>query len=151
MEADINDITVRRNKTNSIPGFSQYIEGMDSSPSSDSVMISSSRLKELEELESKLPKLIEKALKDHKTTVLNRLHERDKENPQAVNLRVKRYANKHRETINRKRRERRKEKQQEQIGVVNTYTPVIKNTNIITYVSNSKKQPEGGTTLNFSN
>jgi hypothetical protein len=127
---------------------------MDSIPTSEMVMISESRLQELEDLESKLPKLIEEALKAHKASVLNRLHQRDKENPQAVNLRVKRYANKHRETINRKRRERRKEK------AGNVLTDTIKankcdiifisdSTNI-TNASTVKKPPIGGTTINFS-
>jgi hypothetical protein len=75
----------------------------------DMRLIPSSRLQELEDIEKNLPMLIESALKEYKTSALKRLHEKDKENPTAVNIRVKRYAEKNRETINAKRREKRKQ------------------------------------------
>ena len=84
---------------------------------SDMILIASSRLQELEELEKNLPTMIENALKEHKANALKRLHEKDKENPTAVNIRVKRYAEKHREMINLKRREKRKKLKSDADGV----------------------------------
>ena len=53
--------------------------------------------------------MIEKAIQDHKKEKLKLLHERDKLDPSLVNLRVKRYAMKHKDEINAKRRAKRKE------------------------------------------
>jgi hypothetical protein len=72
------------------------------------VFIASDRLKELEALELSIPSIIENAIKEYKNNNLQRLHERDKLNPGAINLRVKRYTDKHREEINNKRRENRR-------------------------------------------
>lgn len=52
--------------------------------------------------------MIEQALKDYKQNALKRLHEKDKLNPEAVNIRAKRYAQKNREMLNAKRREKRR-------------------------------------------
>jgi hypothetical protein len=71
------------------------------------VEISIDRLKQLEALEASLPARIEEALKEHKAAALRRLHEKDKQNPQAVNERAKRYAQKNRDVLNAKRREKR--------------------------------------------
>lgn len=79
-----------------------------SSASAGTVEISAERLKELEQLEASIPKRIEDALKEYKTSALKRLHERDKANPEAVNLRAKRYAQKNRDILNAKRREKRR-------------------------------------------
>ena len=73
------------------------------------VFISIERLRELEAIEKRIPTLIEKAIQDHKKEKLKLLHERDKLDPSLVNLRVKRYAAKHKEEINAKRRAKRKE------------------------------------------
>jgi DNA repair photolyase len=72
------------------------------------VPISSDRLKTLEALEASLPNLIQNAILEYKKSNLRRLHEKDKANPENVNKRVKRYAEKHREEINAKRREKRR-------------------------------------------
>jgi alpha-galactosidase/6-phospho-beta-glucosidase family protein len=72
------------------------------------VEVSIDRLKELEKLEAALPRMIEDALKDYKQAALKRLHEKDKANPEAVNLRARRYAQKNRELLNAKRREKRR-------------------------------------------
>ena len=76
----------------------------------DLILISAERLKELEKLESKLPNMIETAIIDYKKEKLKKLHEKDKLDPAAVNLRVKRYALKHKDEINAKRRLKREEK-----------------------------------------
>lgn len=76
------------------------------------VSISMTRLKELEEMEKKLPVLIEQAVQDYKRSTLERLHLRDKENPAMVNARVRRYAQRHREKINKKLREKRQSAKQ---------------------------------------
>ena len=73
------------------------------------VLISEDRLKELEALESNLPKLIEDAIQENKKKNLRRLHEKDKNNPESVNLRVKRYAMRHKKTLNARRREKREQ------------------------------------------
>ena len=77
--------------------------------SEPTVFISIERLRELEAIERRIPTLIEKAIQDHKKEKLKLLHERDKLDPSLVNLRVKRYAAKHKEEINAKRRAKRKE------------------------------------------
>jgi hypothetical protein len=53
--------------------------------------------------------MIEKAIQDHKKEKLKLLHQRDKLDPSLVNIRVKRYAMKHKDEINAKRREKRKQ------------------------------------------
>jgi hypothetical protein len=73
------------------------------------IFISIERLRELEAIEKRIPTLIEKAIQDHKKEKLKLLHERDKLDPSLVNLRVKRYAMKHKDEINAKRRAKRKE------------------------------------------
>jgi hypothetical protein len=73
----------------------------------DLIEISIERLRELEALEASIPDMIDSALKDYKQNALKRLHERDKANPEAVNMRAKRYAEKNRELLNAKRREKR--------------------------------------------
>lgn len=73
----------------------------------DTVCISKQRLQELEALAASLPELIEKAVDDYKRKKLEKLHARDKANPEAVKERVRRYAQKNREIINQKLREKR--------------------------------------------
>ena len=74
----------------------------------NTISISLERLKELEALEASIPSIIENAIKEYKNSNLQKLHERDKLNPTGINMRVKRYAERHRDEINRKRREKRK-------------------------------------------
>ena len=54
--------------------------------------------------------MIAKAIADAKRENLRKLHEKDKNNPEGVRIRVKKYLSKNRDKINEKRRERRKEK-----------------------------------------
>ena len=79
-----------------------------SSTQSEVIQISSERLKALEAIEASIPDLIQNAILEYKKSNLRRLHEKDKANPENVNKRVKRYAEKHREEINAKRREKRR-------------------------------------------
>jgi chemotaxis response regulator CheB len=84
----------------------------------EQVLICTDRLQKLEILEKQLPEMIEAAIQEHKKNKLRMLHEKDKENPAAVNLRVKRYNERHRDEINARRREKRKlekEKKEAQI------------------------------------
>jgi hypothetical protein len=93
------------------------------------VEISAERLKQLEELEASLPTRIEEVLKEHKAAALRRLHEKDKQNPQAVNERAKRYAQRNRDVLNAKRREKRRleklAKEQPQPTTVIVNKPII--------------------------
>jgi len=73
------------------------------------VLICVERLHKLELLEKNLPTLISEAIAEHQRNKLRILHERDKQNPQSVNLRVKRYNERHKEEINAKRRNKRRE------------------------------------------
>lgn len=86
----------------------------------EKILISVLRLKELEELESKLPLLIETAVIEYKKKNLEKLRERDKANPAGVIARVKKYFEKNREEINKKMREKRKLKK-ENLKTVKTY------------------------------
>lgn len=81
----------------------------------DTVAIPLSRLNELQSLEVNLDIIIHDAIKKYKKDNLEKLHARDKENPSAVNERVKRYATKHREEINRRLREKRQLKRQQKL------------------------------------
>jgi hypothetical protein len=110
------------------------------------VLISQERLNYLLQLEASLPTKIEEAVINYKKNSLKRLHEIDKQNPDAINARVKRYVEKHRESINARRREKRRaKKQQDQVVIVkpnenssdtNVLTPSINNeVNTISHVT----------------
>lgn len=72
------------------------------------VAIRPSRLRRLQELEQDLPAFIARALEDMKKEKLAALHKKDKLDPSATALRVKRYVENHRDEINARRREKRK-------------------------------------------
>lgn len=65
--------------------------------------ITKERLAALESLQENIPKLIEKAISDYKKDRLKMLHEKDKQNPAAVNARVKRYNERNKDKINARR------------------------------------------------
>jgi len=65
--------------------------------------IAKEKLTALEQLKESIPTLIEKAISDYKKAKLAMLHEKDKQNPAAVNARVKKYNEKNRDKINAKR------------------------------------------------
>lgn len=71
------------------------------------VTISKKRFEELEELERKLPLLLEEARTAYKASRLQQLREKDKADLNLVRARVRRYAEKHRESINARRRQKR--------------------------------------------
>jgi hypothetical protein len=73
------------------------------------VAIRPSRLMKLQQLEQDLPAIIENALQEIKRQKLAALHKKDKQDPEKVNMRAKRYADSHREEINARRREKRKQ------------------------------------------
>lgn len=104
---------------------------------SDLITISAERLKELEALEASIPSMIEKAIVEYKKSNLKKLHERDKANPAAINMRVKRYVERHREEINQKRREKRRlqklqqQQQQQQTCAESQTVPVPPTVNMI--------------------
>lgn len=78
------------------------------SESEQMVEISIERLRRLEQLEASIPLLVEAAIKQYKQEKLKSLHEKDKQNPTAANMRARRYAEKHRDEINARRREKRR-------------------------------------------
>lgn len=67
------------------------------------IFVSKDRLAALEALEQNIPTLVEKAISDYKKARLKMLHDKDKQNPAAVNARVKRYNERNKEKINAKR------------------------------------------------
>jgi len=71
------------------------------------ITVSLQRWRELEELERSLPSLIEKALVERKANRLKLLRENDKADVTLVRERARRYAEKHRESINERRRIKR--------------------------------------------
>ena len=93
----------------------------------DFISISAERLKELEELEASIPFMIENAIQEYKKSNLKKLHERDKANPAGINMRVKRYVERHREEINKKRREKRQQQKLEKTH----QTPIINENKIV--------------------
>ena len=89
--------------------------------SSKFVSISAERLKQLEDIERNLPAMIQSAIEQNKKDKLKLLHEKDKLDPKSVNMRVKRYAQKHKDEINAKRRLKRNEKK----NLENNTVPVV--------------------------
>lgn len=83
----------------------QNIKEIDDIP----VLIMSKRLEILESLEKNLPNLIDQAIIDYKKAKLKMLHEKDKQNPDAVNARVRRYNEKHKHEISARKIEKRNE------------------------------------------
>ena len=73
------------------------------------VAIRPSRLMKLQQLEQDLPAIIENALQEIKREKLAALHKKDKQDPEKVNKRAKRYVDSHRDEINARRREKRKQ------------------------------------------
>jgi len=114
------------------------------------VSVSIERLKRLEELENKLPSLIDEAIANHKKNILKKLHEQDKKNPEAVRNRVKKYLLKNKDKINEKRREKRKEKLLES---KNTPVPISSATPPPIQLSNTVDEPYDnilGVTVRFN-
>jgi len=73
------------------------------------VQVNLERIRSLEKLEDSLSSIVVKAINDYKSSKLKELHERDKKDPGAVKIRVKRYLEKHRDEVNKRRRDKRKE------------------------------------------
>lgn len=122
---------------------------------SDNILICVERLKQLELLEQKLPTLITEAIAEHQRNKLRILHERDKQNPQSVNLRVKRYNERHKEEINAKRRNKRKEEKAKRLAsepkpvsvlVSLSSNTILPSTSAIKKISNKKNSIEVKTT-----
>ena len=115
----------------------------------DHVSISTERLKCLEEMEASMPTLIETALKEYKQNALKRLHERDKANPEAVNSRARRYAERHRDELNAKRRQKRLEQRlaKSTVAVAAPPPPV---TRTITVTAPQNKSAESGFVIRFN-
>ena len=105
-------LTISRDESNNSDNNSQPVN-LESSPYEnmieDTVTISIERLQMLEEMERNLPQMIKDAIEQHKKEKLKLLHEKDKLDPKSVNARVKRYAQKHKDEINAKRRAKREE------------------------------------------
>ena len=114
----------------------------------DLVEVSVERFAALEELEKALPDLIAKAIVDYKKENLRKLHQKDKDNPEAVRNRVKKYISKNRDKINEKRRERRKEKVLAEVS----QEPITQtNLNNITNISeDGSYEPISGITVRFN-
>ena len=122
----------------------------------EQVLICSERLQKLELLEKQLPEMIEAAIQEHKKNKLRMLHEKDKENPAAVNLRVKRYNERHKEEINARRRAKRKlekELKEKQNFIINTGTVLESFTanKVSLHKSLSNKIPNKNSTLSSQN
>jgi len=111
----LNNLTIDKNEESNesdTTSLSQPLN-LESSPYEnmieDTVTISLERLQMLEEMERNLPQMIKDAIEQHKKEKLKLLHEKDKLDPKSVNARVKRYAQKHKDEINAKRRAKREE------------------------------------------
>jgi hypothetical protein len=92
-----------------LPLTTPLTDNPTSGETDQTILISSARLHELESLEKNLPKMIEEAILENKKRNLKLLHEKDKSNPESVNLRVKRYALRHKETLTARRRSKREQ------------------------------------------
>ncbi len=72
---------------------------------SNMILVSAEELAELRKLKEDLPGIIEKAKEEERKDALARLHQRDKENPEAAKARYKKHYNINKEAVNAKRRE----------------------------------------------
>ena len=96
----------------------------------NTVFVEKERLEFLLQLESGLPKRLEEAIQDYKKQSLVRLHQKDKLNPQGNNARAKRYVQKHKRSINARRREKRllkKVQAQEKVREVSNPPKLVEN------------------------
>ena len=87
-------------------------------PPAETITISKKRLEELEDLERNLEKRIQEAILNIKKDSLKRLHEKDKSNPNAVKLRIKRYNETNKDRINELRREKRRAAKEPPVATV---------------------------------
>ena len=78
----------------------------------ETVVIAKEELERLRKLEADLPALLEKAKADEAKDALNRLHQRDKENPELARQRANNRYKLKKEEINAKRREAYQRKKQ---------------------------------------
>lgn len=69
------------------------------------ILVSEEELAELRKLKEDLPEIIEKAKEEERKEALERLHRRDKENPEAARERALKRYNRNKDEINAKRRE----------------------------------------------
>lgn len=70
----------------------------------ETVVISKAELEELRKLKADLPAIIDKAKEEERNNALVRLHQRDKENPEAARQRAKRLYDLKKDEIKAKRR-----------------------------------------------
>jgi hypothetical protein len=96
---NMNDATVKNNMLESLLEH-QVVKDIQKY---EITFIEKEKLTSLEQLKDSIPTLIEKAISDYKKAKLAMLHEKDKKNPAAVNARVKKYNEKHKDQINAKR------------------------------------------------
>jgi len=102
----------------------------------NTVFVEKTRWEFLLQLESGLSKRLEDAIQDYKKQSLARLHQKDKLNPQANNARAKRYVNKHKHSINARRREKRllqKQVPQEKLREVVSNPPTLVENVMLTF------------------
>ena len=88
--------------------------------SNTQVTISAERFRELEKLETDLPKLLEKAKEEARTERFTLLRERDKTNPEAHRQRSIKWQKENREEYNAKQRERYQKKKAAKAVAENT-------------------------------
>lgn len=69
------------------------------------ILVSEEELAELRKLKEDLPGIIEKTKEEERKDALFRLHQRDKENPEAARERALKRYNRNKDEINAKRRE----------------------------------------------
>lgn len=106
------------------------------------VSIDIERFNKLELLEKTLPNIIENAIIEHNKNKLKILHEKDKLNPAAVNARVKRYNERHKDEIIARRIAKRNEGK--------TGTPVVQTNSVINSLM-APKQPVLKTVVSSTN
>ncbi len=78
---------------------------LNSNMSDETVIISKKEFERLQKLEADLPAMLEAAKEEERKDALTRLHQRDKENPEAAKKRYKKHYNLNKDAVNAKRRE----------------------------------------------
>jgi hypothetical protein len=83
----------------------------------DTVVVSRAELEELRKLKADLPAILEATREQERKDAITRLHQRDKENPEAAKKRSKKHYMLNKEAVNAKRREAYHKKKAEQAAM----------------------------------
>lgn len=121
MDSDFTDVTIPR--SNMYIGETFFVKA---EKEKRRIAIRPGRLKYLQTLERNLPKIILYAVKAYLKGRLTKLHTRDKSNRDGANARARRYLDKHRKSVNARRRAKRGKNTSETVADTSQKAPEAK-------------------------